>query len=303
MHMAISVFELFKIGIGPSSSHTVGPMHAALQFATLLQNRELLSQTQTIKVELFGSLGATGKGHGSDKAVMLGLEGETPERIDPESIEARLARIRNQSQLYLLNKKAIAFCEKEHLLFHRKPLPFHPNGMRFTAYKAANEEIASQVYYSVGGGFVVKEKDTGNHAIEQDDIPLPYRFRSAAQLLKFCDQDGISISQLMLENEKSWRSEEQLYQGLLRIWDVMQECVRNGCKHEGILPGGLKVQRRAPELYHQLSTQPESNLKDPLSIIDWVNLYAIAVNEENAAGGRVVTSPTNGAAGVFPWVF
>lgn len=298
----ISVFELFKIGIGPSSSHTVGPMRAALQFATMLQDRKLLARTQTIKVELFGSLGATGKGHGSDKAVMLGLEGETPELIEPASIDTRIARIRSQGQLFLLGKKAIAFCEPEHLVFHWQPLPFHPNGMRFSVYNAANEGIASQVYYSVGGGFVVNEEDTESHPIKQDDTHLPYPFRSAAQLLEFCEKQGLSISQLMLENEKCWRSEEEVRQGLLRIWDVMQECVRNGCKNEGILPGGFKVKRRAPELYRQLSTKPESSFEDPLSIIDWVNLYAIAVNEENAAGGRVVTAPTNGAAGIIPAV-
>jgi L-serine dehydratase len=300
--MSISVFELFKIGIGPSSSHTVGPMRAALQFATSLQDKKLLDRTQTIRVELFGSLGATGKGHGSDRAVMLGLEGETPELIDPASIEARIARIQTQEKLFLLGRKAIPFCEKEHLLFHWDTLPFHPNGMHFTAYNAANEKVASQVYYSVGGGFIVQEEDIRCHPIKEEDTPLPYRFKSAAQLLELCEKQGLSISQLMLENEKYWRSEEEVRQGLLRIWDVMQECVRNGCKHEGILPGGLQVKRRAPELYRQLSAQPESSLADPLVIIDWVNLYAIAVNEENAAGGRVVTAPTNGAAGIIPAV-
>ncbi|NEP14926.1 MAG: L-serine ammonia-lyase [Symploca sp. SIO2C1] len=300
--MAISVFELFKIGIGPSSSHTVGPMRAALKFATSLQAGKLLAQTQTIKAELFGSLGATGKGHGSDKAVILGLEGEAPEQIDPTSIETRLTRIRTQGQLFLLGKKAIAFCEPEHLLFHWQNLPFHPNGMRFSAYNTAYEAIATQVYYSVGGGFIINEEDIRGGPIQPDDIPLPYRFRSAAQLIELCEQNNLSISQLMWENEKCWHSEEEVRQGLLHIWEVMQACVRNGWKHEGILPGGLKVKRRAPALYRQLSAQPESSLDDPLAIIDWVNLYAIAVNEENAAGGRVVTAPTNGAAGIIPAV-
>ncbi|MBW4574180.1 MAG: L-serine ammonia-lyase [Aphanothece sp. CMT-3BRIN-NPC111] len=300
--MAISVFDIFKVGIGPSSSHTVGPMRAALQFATSLQDKSLLEQTSTIKVELFGSLGATGKGHGSDRAVMLGLEGERPELITPAYIDTIVNRITAQHQLFLLGKIAINFVEKEHLIYSWNPLPFHPNGMRFSAYNTVNLEIFNQTYYSVGGGFVVNEEDTINPSIQQDDTFLPYRFRSAAQLIDFCEKQGLSISQLMLENEKYWRSEAEVCQGLLHIWEVMQECVRNGCKNEGILPGGLKVKRRAPELYRQLSTQSESKLEDPLSIIDWVNLYAIAVNEENAAGGRVVTAPTNGAAGIIPAV-
>lgn len=300
--MAISIFELFKIGIGPSSSHTVGPMRAALQFVTDLQNKKLLERIQIIKVELFGSLGATGKGHGTDKAVMLGLEGEAPELIDPTTIDAHIARIRTQEKLFLLGKKEIPFCEDEHLLFYWKTLPFHPNGMRFSAYNAANEEIINQVYYSVGGGFIVKEGEIRGDPIQLEEPPLPYRFKSSAQLLELCEKHGLSISQLMLENEKFWRSEAEVRQGLLRIWEVMQECVRYGCQHEGILPGGLNVKRRAPELYRQLSAQPESSLRDPLVVIDWVNLYAIAVNEENAAGGRVVTAPTNGAAGIIPAV-
>ncbi|MFB2918551.1 L-serine ammonia-lyase [Aerosakkonema funiforme] len=298
--MAISVFELFKIGIGPSSSHTVGPMRAALRFATFIQNKKLLDTTETIKVELFGSLAATGKGHSTDKAVILGLEGETPELIDTASIDARLARIRTEEKLLLLGKKPIAFCEKEHLLFHWQNLPFHPNGMRFTAHNAVREEIARKVYYSVGGGFIVDEEETQRK--QDDNSQVPYPFTSATHLIEICEKQGLSISQGMLENEKSWRSEEEVIQGLLRIWEVMQECVRNGCKNEGILPGGLNVKRRAPELYRQLSAKGETCLLDPLSIIDWVNVYAIAVNEENAAGGRVVTAPTNGAAGIIPAV-
>jgi L-serine dehydratase len=298
--MAISVFELFKIGIGPSSSHTVGPMRAALKFAKNLQDTKQLEQTDTIKVEFFGSLGATGIGHGSDRAVILGLEGETPELINPEAIDERIDKIRTTQKLCLLGKKAIAFCEKEHLLFHWHALPFHPNGMLFSAYNIAQEKIASQIYYSVGGGFVVEEEEIKNPSI-QPDVSLPYSFKSATQLLELCEQHGLSISQLMLENEKYWRSEEEVRQGLWHIWEVMQACVCNGFKNEGILPGGLQVKRRAPELYRQLSAKPDSSLTDdPLAIIDWVNLYAIAVNEENAAGGRVVTAPTNGAAGIIP---
>lgn len=300
--MAISVFEIFKIGIGPSSSHTVGPMRAALLFATGLQEKGLLDRTQTVKAELFGSLGATGKGHGSDKAVLLGLSGESPELVDATSIDAKLEKIRSEGKLCLLGKKAIAFSEREHLLFHRRTLPYHPNGMRFTAYNSANEEIYTKVYYSVGGGFVVNEEDTGGNPIKEDVTPLPYPFKSAAELLEIHQKHGLCISEIMLENEKSWRSEEEVRQRLLRIWDAMQECVRNGCKNEGILPGGLKVKRRAPELYLQLSSLAESTFEDPLNIMDWVNVFAIAVNEENAAGGRVVTAPTNGAAGIIPAV-
>ncbi|HJV87051.1 MAG TPA: L-serine ammonia-lyase [Noviherbaspirillum sp.] len=301
--MAISVFELFKIGIGPSSSHTVGPMRAALQFASGLKDSGKLAQTATIKSELFGSLGATGKGHGSDKAVLLGLQGEAPDLVDTNSVDAKLARIRGTGRIMLLGEKEIPFVEGEHLLLHkRQSLPYHPNGMRFTACDANGAEIASKVYYSVGGGFVVNEEAAGAGRIVPDTTPLHYPFRSAEQLLGLCRQNNLSVSQLMLENEKAWRPEDETRRGLLRIWQVMQECVRRGCEREGTLPGGLKVQRRAAQLFRKLSSQPEANLRDPLTTMDWVNLYALAVNEENAAGGRVVTAPTNGAAGIIPAV-
>ncbi|HMR65166.1 MAG TPA: L-serine ammonia-lyase [Anaerolineae bacterium] len=300
--MAVSVFDLFKIGIGPSSSHTVGPMRAARQFATRLKEQGLLEQTDAVKVELFGSLGATGKGHGSDKAVMLGLEGETPEGVDPTIVPDRLARIRVEGRLVLLGLKAIEFQEKKHLTFQRKSLPFHPNGMRFTAFTAADQALLSRVYYSVGGGFVVNEEAAGLDRIQADQTQLPYPFKSAAELLTLCRDHRLSISQLMLENEKVWRSEADIRAGLLNIWEVMQACVRQGCQTEGALPGPLQVKRRAPDLYRQLATRPEAALRDPLNILDWVSLYALAVNEENAAGGRVVTAPTNGAAGIIPAV-
>jgi L-serine dehydratase len=300
--MAVSVFDLFKIGIGPSSSHTVGPMRAARQFATSLGEQGLLDQTDSIKIELFGSLGATGKGHGSDKAVMLGLEGETPEGVDPAAAPDRLARIRAEGRLTLLSLKSIAFQEKKQLIFQHKSLPFHPNGMRFTAYSATKQELASQVYYSVGGGFVVNEDATGLDRLQPDQTRLPYPFKSAADLLALCRSHGFSISQVMLENEKAWRSEASIRAGLLKIWEVMQVCVWRGCQTEGTLPGGLQVKRRAPDLYRQLAGKPEAALRDPLNILDWVSLYALAVNEENAAGGRVVTAPTNGAAGIIPAV-
>jgi L-serine dehydratase len=300
--MAISVFDLFKIGIGPSSSHTVGPMRAALQFASGLRNNSRLDETHTIRVELFGSLGATGKGHGSDKAVLLGLEGEEPEHVDPEGIDPRLAHIREHGKLSILKQREISFYEKEHLHFYHRSLPYHPNGMCFTAYNEAEETLDSKTYYSVGGGFVVDEAATGAERIKEDDTKLLYPFQNGEELLQQCQTHQISISQLMLENEKSWRSEADIRQGLLRIWNVMQECVSRGCRSEGTLPGRLQVKRRAATLHRNLTGRPEAALRDPLNIIDWVNLYALAVNEENAAGGRVVTAPTNGAAGIIPAV-
>jgi L-serine dehydratase len=301
--MAISVFELFKIGIGPSSSHTVGPMRAALQFVTGLKESGRLAQVSALKSELYGSLGATGKGHGSDKAVILGLLGEAPDLVETDTIDARLARVRSSKRIALLGEQEIPFVESEHLLLYkRQSLPHHPNGMRFTAYDSNGAELDSKVYYSVGGGFVVNEDAVGADRIVPDTTVISHPFRSAEQLLAACREKGLSISQLMLENEKAWRSEEETRRGLLRIWQVMQECVKRGCEKEGILPGGLQVRRRAAELYRKLSSQPEANLRDPLTTMDWVNLYALAVNEENAAGGRVVTAPTNGAAGIVPAV-
>ncbi|UVE16403.1 L-serine ammonia-lyase [Pseudomonas sp. LS44] len=298
--MALSVFDLFKIGIGPSSSHTVGPMRAAVRFAEGLRRDGLLEATTGIKVELYGSLGATGKGHGSDKAVILGLEGEQPDQVDTQSIPARLDKLRSSGQLNLLGSKPIAFNEKEHLTFIRKPQPFHPNGLIFRAFDTAGLQLRSREYYSVGGGFVVDENAAGLDRIVADSTPLPYPFTSAKQLLELCATHDLSISQLMRENEKAWRPDTDTSAGLQRIWQVMQDCVTNGCRSEGILPGGLKVKRRAAALYRQLSEHPEANLRDNLVVLDWVNLYALAVNEENASGGRVVTAPTNGAAGIVP---
>ena len=300
--MAISVFELFKIGIGPSSSHTVGPMRAARQFAVGLQEQNLLAQTHSVTIELFGSLGATGRGHGSDKAVLLGLEGELPEQVDPASIDSRLAHIRQQEQVFLLGMQPIAFIEKKHLFFRGKSLPYHPNGMRFIASNNTSEVLADKVYYSVGGGFVIDETAIGADRIKEDDTPLPHPFNNAADLLHLCHTRQLSISQLMLENEEVWRTQEETHEGLLRIWRVMRACVTRGCQTEGVLPGGLQVSRRAPQIYRQLTSQPEETMRDPLNVMDWVNLYALAVNEENAAGGRVVTAPTNGAAGIIPAV-
>jgi L-serine dehydratase len=301
--MAISVFDLFKIGIGPSSSHTVGPMRAAARFANGLKENGLLQQTAEVRSELFGSLGATGKGHGSDVAVLLGLEGEEPDLVDTDSVQPRVAEIRASGKMKILGEHAIPFREKEHLvLYKRETLPYHPNGMRFTAYDANGEVLAAKVYYSVGGGFVVNEEAAGADRIVPDATPLPYPFKSGKDILAHCEQHKISISQLMLENEKAWRSEDEVRAGLLKIWDVMQACVKRGSEREGIMPGGLKVKRRAAELYRKLASQPEAALRDPLTILDWVSFYALAVNEENATGGRVVTAPTNGAAGIIPAV-
>ena len=298
--MSLSVFDLFKIGIGPSSSHTVGPMRAAWRFADGLQRDELLAATASLRVELYGSLGATGKGHGSDKAVLLGLEGEQPESVDTDSIPARLATIRERGELQLLGRHPIPFDSKTQLAFIRRPLPFHPNGMVFRAFDAAGLQLRSREYYSVGGGFVVDEQAAGSDRIVEDATVLAYPFHSAAELLDHCAAQDMSISQLMLANEAAWRPEEETRDGLLRIWQVMQDCVDAGCRTEGVMPGGLKVRRRAAGLYRQLSEHPEANLRDALNVLDWVDLYALAVNEENASGGRVVTAPTNGAAGIIP---
>ena len=298
--MSLSVFDLFKIGIGPSSSHTVGPMRAALRFAEGLRNEELLAATDHLRVELYGSLGATGKGHGSDKAVLLGLEGELPERVDTASIPQRMSAMRESRELRLLGEKVIHFDISNDLLFIRKPLAFHPNGMIFRAFDSAGLQVRSREYYSVGGGFVIDEQAAGDDRIVEDATTLPYPFHSAAELLQHCTTHGLSISQLMLANEAAWRPEAETRAGLLRIWQVMQDGVKAGCRTEGVMPGGLKVQRRAAGLYRQLSEHPEANLRDALSVLDWVDLYALAVNEENASGGRVVTAPTNGAAGIVP---
>ncbi|MEU7985650.1 L-serine ammonia-lyase [Streptosporangium canum] len=300
--MAISVFDLFKIGIGPSSSHTGGPMAAAHKFARGLDQDGLLEKTAGVEVILYGSLGLTGKGHGSDKAVLLGLSGEKPELVDVDTVDDRLAAMRDSGTISLYGTREIPFVVGEHLVFERKiSLPHHPNGMRFTALSETGEPLREKVYYSVGGGFVVDENATGADRIKPDDTVLPYPFTTAAELLAHCAETGLSISGLMLENEKAFgRSEREIRDQLLTLWQVMSECVRRGTAKEGVLPGGLKVRRRAHQLYRRL--QSESPEKDPLQAMDWVSLYALAVNEENAAGGRIVTAPTNGAAGIIPAV-
>lgn len=305
--MAISVFDLFKIGIGPSSSHTVGPMRAARLFALRLQADGLLPATERVVARLYGSLGATGKGHGSDKAVLLGLMGHEPDSVDVDAIPALLQTVRGGAPLALLGLRELAFKEKTDLVFHRREtLPFHANGMRFEAFDAAGALQAERTYYSVGGGFVVSDEVAADGArqkvIAPDATVLPLPFRSGAELLALTAQQGCSIAELMRRNERHWRSDAEIDAGLLHIWGVMQACVKRGCETGGTLPGGFQVRRRAQDLHRQLCGNPEAALRDPLQVLDWVNLYALAVNEENAAGGRVVTAPTNGAAGIVPAV-
>ncbi|KUN10865.1 serine ammonia-lyase [Streptomyces canus] len=297
--MAISVFDLFSIGIGPSSSHTVGPMRAARMFARRLRNEELLSSVASVRCELYGSLGATGHGHGTPKAVLLGLEGVSPRTVDVENADDRVAEIKAAGVLKLLGEREIPFSFDDDLVLHRrKTLPYHANGMTVWAYDASGAELMSKTYYSVGGGFVVDQDAVGADRIKLDDTVLKYPFRTGDELLRLTKETGLSISALMLENERAWRTEDEIRTGLLEIWEVMRACVSRGMSREGILPGGLKVRRRAAVTARQLRAEG-----DPLAhSMEWITLYAMAVNEENAAGGRVVTAPTNGAAGIIPAV-
>lgn len=294
--MAISVFNLFSIGIGPSSSHTVGPMRAARQFALKLAPQ--LAEVDHIRTDLYGSLALTGKGHSTDVALILGLEGYTPEGVDPEQIGNLVGQVRSSKRLNLLQRHFIAFNEEAHLIFHKdKQLPYHPNGMRFTAYHASGKEIYSHVFYSVGGGFIVDhEHAKHDSALSDDPHKLPYPFSTAAELLSY----RLPIDHIMMQNEMSWQTETEIRRGLLAIWQVMKGCVVRGCHQEGILPGGLGVRRRASTLYKHL--RDPHKMHNPAEVMEWVSLWALAVNEENAAGGRVVTAPTNGAAGIIPSV-
>jgi L-serine dehydratase len=296
--MSLSVFDIFKVGIGPSSSHTMGPMNAARGFAELLAARDLLTRTCQVSAQLYGSLALTGRGHCTDRAILLGLEGMSPDTIDSAAVEPALQRIRTAKRLRLLGLQEIEFDEPLNLLFHTdQVLPGHSNGMRFTAHDAALQVLAREEYYSIGGGFVVRagaESSVGAVRVEP-----PYRFESGDQLLEHGKAHGLEIHEIMLARERTWRSEPEVRAGLMRIWQVMQDCVRRGFDAQGLLPGVLRVRRRAPKLYRQLmSGDPLS----PMHALDWVNAYALAVNEENAAGGQVVTAPTNGAAGIVPAV-
>jgi L-serine dehydratase len=302
--MAVSTFDLYKIGIGPSSSHTVGPMRAAARFVEHhLAEAGRLQDVVRVRAEVFGSLALTGRGHGTDKAVLMGLEGRWPNAIDPDIIPAALLRIRGDKRIRLAGSHEIGFDEKTDLIMNkRQKLPFHTNGMRFAAYDAAGNEIATRDYYSVGGGFVVNQDEAAEDRIVADTTPVAHPFASGDELLARCAQSGLSIAQLMLENERAWRSDEAIRAGLRELWQAMRDCVARGIRESGTLPGGLHVVRRAPSLHAELASKPEAAMRDPLTVLDWVNLYALAVNEENAAGGRVVTAPTNGAAGIIPSV-
>lgn len=299
--MSISVFELFSIGIGPSSSHTVGPMRAAKTFANKVHDQQLIAQTQRVQVDLYGSLALTGKGHGTDLAILNGLENQTPEGIDPEQVHPRVDTIKQTQQLLLNGEKTIHFNMETDLLFHQKEiLPHHSNGMRFTAYSDSRKNLFSEVYYSIGGGFIVNEENF-SQKISSSETTVPYIFNTAHQLLQLCEKNQLSIAQLMLENEKAWLPEEEVKTKLLNIAQVMNQCIQRGATQPGILPGGLQVKRRAPDLFKRLLANKTTTNKHT-DIMNWLNLYALAVNEENAAGGRVVTAPTNGAAGVLPAV-
>jgi L-serine dehydratase len=298
--MALSAFDLYSVGIGPSSSHTVGPMRAAKRFADGLVESGRIGDVRRIRAELFGSLGATGHGHGSPKAVVLGLEGEEPATVDTDLADARIDQVRSTGTLRLAGTTSVAFDPDEDLVMHRRrSLPAHPNGMTFAAYDGSDAEICLRTYYSVGGGFVVDEKATGADRVVLDETPVRYPFTTGGELLAVCRREGLSISDVMLANEQAWRTEPEIREGMLHLWSVMQECVRNGYSRDGVLPGGLRVPRRAPGMYRDLVAQ---GYADPLHVMDWVNLYALSVNEENASGGRIVTAPTNGAAGIIPAV-
>jgi L-serine dehydratase len=299
--MAVSAFDLFKIGIGPSSSHTVGPMRAARLFALRLADHGLLGQVEAVRAELFGSLGATGHGHGSVRAVVLGLLGETPDEVDPGQADAMVAVVRESGRLSLLGGYDIAFRIDDDIVLHRrKQLPFHPNGMLFRAFGAAGAELCSREYYSIGGGFVLDESAAGEKQVVPDSTPVRFPFSTCAELLAHSRSAGLPLSTIMLENEKAWRGEAEIRSGLLRIWAVMEDCVTSGCQADGVLPGGLKVRRRAARLRQSL--EQAGDPADPMRAMDWVMLFALAVNEQNAAGQRVVTAPTNGAAGIIPAV-
>ena len=298
--MAVSIFDLFKIGIGPSSSHTVGPMRAASIFALRLAQADVLSQVARIQVELFGSLGHTGRGHGTDRAVLLGLEGEVPDQVDPDYIGERMAALEAGDALCVGGHQRVPLNLKKDLIFHkRQTLPYHPNGMRFLAFDVQGGILLQKEYYSVGGGFVINTDEAASDRIVADTSEVAFPFSSCDELMATCRREGLTVAQLMMANEETWRPREEIRSGLKSIWEAMQACVERGIATSGVLPGSLKVTRRAPNLYAKLQAREQREDLDPL---DWLNLYALAVNEENAAGGRVVTAPTNGAAGIIPSV-
>ncbi|HBY4884306.1 TPA: L-serine ammonia-lyase [Klebsiella pneumoniae] len=300
--MALSVFDLFKIGIGPSSSHTVGPMRAACQFIQYLMENKLIEETRRVQIKLYGSLSATGVGHGTDNAILLGLMGFEPETIDTDRVNSLVETIKRDRVLRLNNHHPIVFDYHHDVIFLQESLPYHPNAMTFTVW-GQQAEIYSNTLYSIGGGFIVSQQQTQEGGLVNDKTRLPYPFSSADELLHLCKTHRLSVSNLMMENEKCWRSEEEVRTKILSIWCVMQKCIENGIKHEGVLPGGLRVKRRAHQFHQRLLDANKPNIiTSTLSAMEWINLFALAVNEENAAGGRVVTAPTNGAAGIIPAV-
>lgn len=301
--MAVSVFDLFKIGIGPSSSHTVGPMRAANMFIAQVMSHNLADKTHSIVTELYGSLSHTGRGHGTDKAIILGLLGEEPDHVDPDAIPGLLEQVETAQQIKANDELTLVFKNKVHLKWHkRKKLPLHSNGMQFTALDENGDELLKKAYYSVGGGFILSHSHLAKEHIMEDDSELPYHFTSGDELIELCKAHDMTIAQIMYANEEKWNSKDDIDAKLDEIWQAMELCVQRGVKADGVLPGGLKVTRRAPKIYRDLDLRSEKDLSDPLIILDWVNMYALAVSEENAAGGRVVTAPTNGAAGIIPAV-
>ncbi|MCE3284889.1 MAG: L-serine dehydratase 1, partial [Steroidobacteraceae bacterium] len=298
--MNLSVLDIFKIGVGPSSSHTMGPMNAACAFVRDLEAKGLLERTDKVVAQLYGSLALTGRGHCTDRAVLLGLEGNEPATIDPAAMEPALERIRDTGRLRIGGHKEVAFDEPLDLLFHRdQTLPQHPNGMRFTALDATGEVLFRDEYFSTGGGFVVRAVNFGQAAVGAQQLEVPFQFGSAEELLDVARTHGLELHELVLANERAFRPEAETRAALLRIWSVMNECIERGFKGSGVLPGVLKVRRRASRMHRLLV---ESSQEGPLDALEWVNAFALAVNEENAAGGRVVTAPTNGAAGIVPAV-
>jgi L-serine dehydratase len=301
--MAISVFDLLSIGIGPSSSHTVGPMRAAHQFICHVEQAGLLNNVSAIKIDLYGSLALTGKGHTTDTAIILGLEGYTPDKVEPDEVPHIIAKSRHNRRINLLDKWGIPFIEEEQIVFHMdKQLPYHPNGMRFTAFDCSNRELHTQIYYSVGGGFIIDHTSAGKDAPLGASLHiLPMPFRSSQELLTLSTQHQLTIAEIMMTNECSWHHEEEVRRRLLEIWRIMRICTARGCQTEGILPGGLNVKRRAAELFKKLTSRDPAHYY-PSQTMEWVSLWALAVNEENASGGRIVTAPTNGASGIIPAV-
>ncbi|HYE26862.1 MAG TPA: L-serine ammonia-lyase [Allosphingosinicella sp.] len=299
--MVTSVFDLFKIGVGPSSSHTMGPMTAACRFVDSLSQKSLLGGTERVQTELYGSLALTGKGHATDRAVLLGLSGERPDRLDPDGADGIVEAIRSTGRLRLGGRREISFDEARDLRFlQRERLPHHSNGMRFTALDAADVVLATSVSYSVGGGAVVDESAIAGNAPPEGLWDIPFNYRCADELLAIAEREKLTIAQIARANERAALSDEEIDRRLGGIAEAMSRCIDRGIGREGVLPGGLKVKRRAPALYKLLLERAERTLSDPLTVLDWVNLWALAVNEENAAGGRVVTAPTNGAAGIVP---